>query len=312
VIRILSVLLLLQLGTIVFLYWPQDRAVVDREALVPGLPAGAVERILITDSEGTTVTLARAGEGWTFNGSLPADQVKIDTLLASLLTSDAGLAIATSESAAKRFRVTDADFERRIVLAGADGDRGGDGSEETVFLGTSPSFRKIHARREGDASVFVVELNSYDAPTNAGAWLDRSLLAIRDVSGLELYGQRFELADDAWTRDDGEPADPEAIEQLLQALAGLRVSGISDETDEDAQAAGEKLRMTIVSGDETIRVTVLDNPESERFFVSSDRFDATFSTSAFDAERLIDAARSVGGIDTTPEDLGDLVEAPEQ
>lgn len=297
-IRTLAALLVAQLGVAAYLYWPESPVAADRGALAAGIAYADVDRIAITDTAGTTATLTRAAENWTFEGTLPADPGKIDTLLASLLTSDAGLAIATSDGASARFRVAEDSFERRIVLSG--------GGEATVYLGSSPSFRKIHARREGSAKVYIIEMNSYDAPIEAGAWLDRALLAVEDPRALDLYGVQYERGAgeqgaEEWSRGDGGAVDEAAMEQLLQALRNLRVSGLVDKTDESAQAAGETLRITVGSGEDRTRITLLDNPETERYYLSSDRYTAVFDTSAFDAERLIEAAKAAAGIEEAME-----------
>jgi len=288
-IRVLSVLLALQLLITLVLYWPQPQGVNRSEALVAGLDRESIGRIGITDGEGASSLLTRDSEGWRLDSGLPADGSKVATLIDALTGADPGYAIATSDSAATRFRVAAEDFERRIVLEGADEDR-------VLYLGTSPSFRKVHARRADEAAVFVIELNSYDAPTADGSWLDRSLLAAEDLSTLELYGVRYRLDGDLWVRDDGAEVDGEAMDALVQALSRLQVSGLAAEDDEDVDEAGEALRITLGEGDTASRLTVLDNPGSERYFLSSDRFDAVFSTSAYDAERLLDAARAAAGI----------------
>lgn len=289
-IRVLSALLVLQLLVTVVLYWPEQQRATQSEALVAGFAQESVERIAITDGEGTSNTLTRENDGWRLESGLPAEGGKVATLLAALTGGDPGYAIATSDSAAERFQVADDDFERRIELTG-------DGDTRVVYLGTSPAFRKIHARRAGEASVFVIELNSYDAPTADGGWLDRSLLAAEDLSTLELYGVRYRLDGDNWVRDDGTEVNPEAMEELVSALSRLQVSGLATgDDDEDIAAAGEALRITLGEGDAATRLTVLDNPDLERYYLSSDRFDPVFNTSALDAERLIEAAQSAAGM----------------
>jgi hypothetical protein len=289
-IRVLSAVLLLQLVVVAALYWPRGDAEAPAPSLASGLARDSIDLIELRDSEGDELSIRRRDDGWVLANGLPAAPAMVDTLLTALLSGDTGLAIATSESAAERFKVAADDYERRIRLAGAE-------QERVVFLGTSPAFRKIHARRDGERSVYVVELNSYDAAARAERWLDRSLLATTDISSLELYGVRYTLDDGTWTREDGETVDDGAMESLLQVLSGLQVSGIVDDGDEDAAAAGETLRLDVETANATRRLTVLDNPDVERFYLSSDAFDATFDTSAYDAERLIDAARALAGIE---------------
>jgi hypothetical protein len=287
-IRILSVLLLAQLVIVAAVYWPRDAATPDRAALVDGFDPAEVTRIAVSSDEGEAVVLTRdgAGDDWSLDSGLPADGNLVRPLLAALLAQDPGFAIAESASAAERFEVTAETHERRIELTSGSG-------SATVFLGSSPSYRKIHARRDGDNAVYVIELNSYDAPVNQAGWLDKSLLAARDLDGIGLYGLEFKLEGDSWTRSDAEPVDAEAMETLVQVLASLRVSGLADEDGDDT---GEALRIDLRGADGSSRLTVLEEGESERYFLRSDRFEQSFTTSAYDAERLVDAARDLAGL----------------
>lgn len=294
-IRILSILLVIQVGIVAALYWPRETTTTARTALVENLASTDISTVTVADADGATVSLSRGAEGWQLASGLPADEGKLTLLLNALLGSDPGYAIADSSSAATRFEVASEGFERRITLAGPS-------SEVTVYLGSSPSFRKIHARRDGENAVFVIELNSYDAPVGDADWLERALLAERDVSRISLYGIDFTLSGESWQRADGGAVDADAMESMVQGLASLQVSGIAEADDAEAAAADETLRIDIGDGDARSRLTVLNNPESERYYLRSDRYDATFSTSAYDAERLVDAARALAGLDVETDD----------
>ncbi|MEL7043570.1 MAG: DUF4340 domain-containing protein [Pseudomonadota bacterium] len=302
-IRLLSLMLLLQAGLVAFLYWPEGEEQVSG-ALISGFAFDNIDRIEVTDAEGGSVVLNLDDGAWNLAGGLPADSEKVSALT-DALARDPGLAIATSESAARRFKLSDDDFERRVLL-------GAGSVERTAYLGTSPTFRKIHARGEGDANIYMIALNSYDAPVETGPWLDKTLLAQRDLGAFELYDLRFVREGEGWRRDDGESVDDEAMTQLLQVLEGLRVSGLVADDDEDASAAGEALRISLGSGPDTQQLLVLDNPEIERYYLSSDRFAPLFDTSAYDAERLIEAAKALVGITEEPSELEEAPEDEEQ
>lgn len=293
--RILSAILALQLVLVAALYWPRSSGPVSAGALLAPMAGAALRRISIEGGEAQSVTLSRDADSaqWQLASGLPADSAKVATLLDALTERDSGFAIADSAGAAARFQLGDEAFERRIRLANAD-------TERAVYLGSSPSFRKIHARREGESAVYVLELNSYDAPTTENDWLDRSLLAVRDIDALTLHGIAFELGSDGWTRGDGGAVDAAAMETLVQALASLRVSARVKDGDEGAAAAEESLRLDVRSGDTASRLTLLEHSDSEadieRYYLSSDRYAGVFDTSAYDAERLIEAARSLAGL----------------
>ena len=293
--RILSAILALQLALLAALYWPRSSGPVSAGALLAEMAGDALRRISIEGGDAQSVTLSRDADSapWQLASGLPADESKVAALLDALTERDSGFAIADSGGAAARFQLGDDAFERRIRLANAD-------TERAVYLGSSPSFRKIHARREGESAVYVLELNSYDAPTTDNDWLDRSLLAVRNIDALTLYGIDFELGSEGWARGAGGAVDAAAMETLVQALASLRVSARVKDGDEDAAAAEESLRLDVRSGDTDARLTLLEHSDSEadieRYYLSSDRYAGVFDTSAYDAERLLEAARSLAGL----------------
>ncbi|MFK7830081.1 MAG: DUF4340 domain-containing protein [Congregibacter sp.] len=308
--RVLASLLILQLALVAFVYWPRESGPASGQALITDLQLTEVIGIEVTDTslgravdsamESTTadkaesnasgntsnaasrVQLSRDGDLWRLSSGLPADPTKVDVLLNALLERDAGYAIATSDSAAQRFRVAGEAYERRLVLRTAT-------AEHTAYLGSSPAFRKVHARRDGDNAIFVLELNSYDAPVAEDSWLDRSLLAQSNPSTISLYGTEFLLERGAWRREDGKALDAQAMESLVQALSAVQVTGSVAASDADVAAADEALRITVGNGDAKTRFTVLNNSKSERYYLRRNDFTQTFATSSYDAERLIEA-----------------------
>ncbi|GEM_PF-550085 len=306
--RTLGLLLVIQLAVVAFIYWPKSSAPVSTSALVTELAGSPIDAIRIISGEGEEVSLSRTlSDGpWILASGLPAAAERVATLLQTLTETDPGFAIARSDGAAQRFEVAPEDFERRIILTSGE-------TEKTVYLGSAPSFRKVHARRDGDNAIYILEFNSYDAPTEENGWLDRKLLALSDVDHISLYGIDYRLTDEGWARGDGEAVNAEAAETLIQALAGLQVSGVVEVGDADAENAGESLRMDVRAGSETLRLTILDNPETERYYLQSDAFDALFDTSAYDAERIIEASRTLAGlepVDDEPLDEESLDENP--
>jgi hypothetical protein len=294
-IRILAILLLLQLTLTAALYWPQAQQQGAAESLLTGAQADAVTSFTIS-GDASEVTLSRSDSGWTLDSGLPADAAKVDLLLDALLDSDPGYAIANSDSAARRFEVSEEDFQRRVTLA-TEG-----GATLTAFIGSSPAFRKVHARAAGSSAVHVLDLNSYDAPSAAESWLDRKLLAVNNIDAIALAGQRFVLAGDSWVRegDAGETPDAQALEDLVQALAALQVSGLAGEEDRAlAEAGATAVALTLSREGESLSLTLLEN--DDRFFARSSRFPQLFNTSSYDAERIIDAARALLGENTGSE-----------
>lgn len=304
IVRVLAVALVAQLAVVAVLYRPVPADSNDRQAVLQGLERSAITQIEVSAGSADAITLNRQAEGWTLDLGLPASRSKVASLLGALLESDPGYAVAQTDEAARRFAVSEDNFERRITLTGSD-------ATTVAYLGTSPSFRKIHARRGGDADIFVIDLNSYDAPITVNDWLDRSLLAKRDVQSLSLYGTEFTLEDSAWRRPDSQNVDVDAMETLLQALASLQVTGLLSD-DEDLADVGEALRLEVGVGTARTRLTILETPKSERYYLRSEDYPHTFSTSAYDAERLINAARTLGGSSGADAKIQENAEAQEK
>lgn len=284
-VRILAAVLVAQIAVVALLYWPVSADLAPREALLPIEDVAAVNRLQISDGESIGVQLTRDATGWKLASGLPADDSKAEGLLTALAAQDPGYAIAQTPAAASRFSVSDGDFERRITVTTAD-------QSAVAFLGSSPAFQKIHARADGDAKIFVLPLNSYDAPTTEGEWLDRRVLAQPDLDAIAVGNAQLTLEGGAWTRADGKDVDAEAIATLVQVLAGLQVSGISD--DDAQQTAVTALELRTSGGERpALELTVLKNTDEERYYLRADRYAQTFDTSSFDAERLIEAAETL-------------------
>ncbi|GAB5413807.1 MAG: hypothetical protein Cons2KO_14100 [Congregibacter sp.] len=308
-IRILSGLLVLQILLVALFYWPENESGKIRPALLHGTSAKAIDsiRITSTDDDGAELTLEEIEGEWRLaDSNLPAARDKVDTLLYALTQRDPGFPIAQTAEAAKRFEVSAEKFQRKLTLTGAE-------AENVVYLGSSPAFRKVHARVEGDDAIFVAELNTYDADTNADQWLDRSLLGVQGVNGLQvgsqLDEQRYAIVEDTWQNADGSAVNSEDLETLLTGLSSLRVSGVlENETELDTAESTLTVRAERDAGPVTL--SILHNADDERYYLHSDAYPQVFNTSAFDAERIIEATAklrpgSAGDTDDKNADVSD-------
>jgi len=155
-------------------------------------PAKAT-KLRVSGDEGA-VQLIRDGEDWRLaQGSeqdgLPADGGKISELLADLSDLEAPWPVATSDDSAQRFEVTEDNHQRRLVIEDEDG------PVADLLLGTSPGYRRVHARISGQSDVYSIDFSNFEAPTDADQWLDKALLAkakTLTASYTPLGGQRVQ------------------------------------------------------------------------------------------------------------------------
>ena len=252
----------------------------------------AVAKFTVAEAD-ESVLLLREGEGdeaaWRLPGGLPADGDKVDEVLGKLADLAAPWPVATSGDSAERFEVTESAHQRRLTLESAD---------EVVadfFLGTSPGYRRVHARAAGEDEVYSVDFSNYEAPTDADQWLDKSLLgSAGEPSGIALDGAwRLSRKEDEWVvkaaAADAEeaPADAEAADKLVGRFKDLRVLGTVPDADADQAAS-----LFVVADDQgEHRLTLLHDEEADRYSLASNRVEGRFELASYVAEQmLVDAA----------------------
>lgn len=233
-IRLLALLLGAQLLLALGLHFTgPDLAATATQTAVLEFDRERVDQVLIEAADKTQVTLARGDDTWTLPelDGFPADATRVAQLLARLAELQGGLPVATSATAQPRFRVSDADFERRVTLfAGAD-------KLATLYLGSSPGMGQIHARADGSDRIQVVELAAFDIPVQTDDWIDRMLVQIprEEIAAIAIGDLRLERAPAAEAPGEGTDAAGEQPGPRWQAT-GLAADEQLDQAAADALA----------------------------------------------------------------------------
>ena len=131
--------------------------------LLPFEPATVAKLSIATRDE--EVALSRADEGWQLSGGLPADDGKVGEVLEKLTKAATAWPVATSAATAERFEVTEDNFQRRLAIESEAGET------VTLYLGSSPGYRRVHARVGGADEVYSIDFSNYQAPADEGQWL---------------------------------------------------------------------------------------------------------------------------------------------
>lgn len=318
----LLLILLIQGVITAAVYWPRDDAaqseIVDGPLL--SLEPAAVTRIHIADEQGGEALLQRVDDGWQLPGlmGLPADPDQVQRLLQALGQQQTGFPVATSVAARQRFEVTSYRFQRQLTLLHDDT------ALATVYLGTAPGFRKVHARDAAEDAIYSLDFNSFDAPADDSGWLDRRLLQIAEP--LAIAGPGFLLrrsGNDSWESASGASPEARELEALLVSLRNLQVEGIAGEDEQRSLAGTEPaFELDVVTGEEELKLAFFTLEQD--YYLHDSRHDLFFAISGYDFDRLnsLDAARLQGrgevetdpGQDDTPEqdNAREQDEAPEQ
>ncbi|MFK7914355.1 MAG: DUF4340 domain-containing protein [Pseudomonadales bacterium] len=301
----LLVVLGLQLVLIAALWW-QGGADAPQSSQLLAFDQAEVTRIRITerDSQDAPLLLERTDGGWV-SDDLPVAEPRVQQLLERLAGLDSPWPVATTAAAAERFEVTDDGYAKYIELLA---------DEQPVaqlLLGTSPGFKRIHARVPDQEAIYSIALTSLDAPVAFSEWLDKSLLAsslqVRRIARLEHWeAVRDETsvstesgADSAWSlraldspaAPSGVAGDAKAIATLLERFTNLQVLGGGD-------LAGQQIdRFELQSDSETLGYTLYHDVEADVFTIARDDRAGRYELAGYLAEQL-------------RADLGNLVQAP--
>jgi Domain of unknown function (DUF4340) len=257
--RHLPVLLMALLGgqlalALSFALTGSDHAAFEAKEPLLGFAPAKIDRIAIDDDTGASVELDKQDGKWVIPSSagFPADQTKVETFLNRLAALKKGWPIAKTDAAAERFKVTEKVHDRRVVLSSG-GSKAGE-----LLIGTSPSFRQVHARA-GDASpIYAVEFAAYDAGADAETWMNHDVLDTpRDkiasiaVGEVTIEGKNGKFALAGLTKDD-KPL-PDKIDALASAVAHPAFDAVRGKgKDALAQADNPDLEVVLKRTDESL------------------------------------------------------------
>ncbi|MCH8866168.1 MAG: DUF4340 domain-containing protein [Proteobacteria bacterium] len=186
----------------------------------------SIDSLRIDDGTDSVVLIKRDG-AWRLPGSgdFPASQQSVERLLDKLAALQKGWPVARTRGAARRFNVDREQFERKLaLLSGAD-------EKATLFVGSSPDFRKVYVRPGDEDEIFAVDFKPWEAEADADSWIDKDVLNLdaSDVERVEMPGFILHRVDDVLQvadLGDEEQTDDAASRALLGKLTGLRIQSL--------------------------------------------------------------------------------------
>ncbi len=186
----------------------------------------AVDGLHIEDGTDSVVLKIQEGK-WLLpeSGDFPASQANVKRLLDKLAALEKGWPVAKTRSAARRFTVDEEQFERKLTLLSDDD------AQATLYVGSSPGFRKVYVRPGDGDEVFAVGFNTWDAEAKADDWIDKDVLTLdeSDVERVEVPGVtlqrehgKLQVAD----LGEKEQTNVEESRALLGKLTELRIQSL--------------------------------------------------------------------------------------
>ncbi len=238
-----------------------------------------VTALEIEDVDGNLVNLARVDGEWRL-GELPADQDKINEVIESLAGGAANWPVATSENSQVRFEVAEDAFQRRIQFDGETGELA------TLYLGSSPGFRRIHARASGEQAIFSIDFGVHQLPVEASDWLDKQLFQVETISSLTFPEGAVLTGDDeaGWTLD-GQPADPEEATRYVDRIEGLSVLGLHEDAADTV--LGDPVSVHVEDNEGTHVLSFRFNEAADEYVLESDRLPGRFAVASYIVEQIL-------------------------
>ncbi len=192
-IRFLSVLLAAQIALTIWLaFTGNSLSAAESNKPLLALKADAVDHLTIDGPNDSHVVLAKVNGHWQLPdvNNFPADSGRVKRLLDQLDQLKPGAPVATTSGARERFKVAEKTFERRIVFGAGNKVLG------TLYLGTSPAMRQVHARIDAQDAIYAVNFETYEVPVKADAWEDHAVLQVPqpDIAGIDVDGLQLRRA----------------------------------------------------------------------------------------------------------------------
>lgn len=301
----LTLFLVFQLAILAAVFWPQeDLGEADARAPLLAANLDAADRLVISDGN-TSVVLTQNESGWLMPEyhQLPADADRVQRTLEELSALRRGWPVANSSGAATRFEVAEDSFQRSVEYFQDDKSVG------ALFIGTSPGFRKVHARVAGSDAVYAVGFNSFDLPANPEEWLDKQLLQVENVTSIRGLDYQLRREGELWQEESGDSAaspNADLVDDLVNGLNSLRVNGAADVATAAIlleMAAPPTLTVDADGARHEYRLYEIE----EAYYIQRNDIPVFFSLSAFDYDRLndVNAESLYGATDKAAPDQGE-------
>jgi Domain of unknown function (DUF4340) len=225
-----AVLLVLQIGLAVALNVEST----GYETFTPDTPfvrfdADTITSLDITDGDGKQLVMEKNETGWILPKfyQASADKAQVTALLTKLAGMKQGLAVATSAAAAKRFKVAEDSFERHVVL------KAGDKVAADLYIGSSPGFRQVHARKAGQKDIVNILLSSFELMTSPEKWIAKDTLKLKqeDLAKVSFADFVLDHKDGGWQLDglqEGQKTNTDEAKVLIEKICGLIIQSVVD------------------------------------------------------------------------------------
>lgn len=285
-----AVLLAIQIGLAVVLYFQgSEKEMATPDGPLLGIKAEAITDLEISGPERDRIVVRKSDGGWILPESFgaPANGEQVTALLTRLADLKQGLAVATSPAAATRFKVAEDLFERHVVV------KEGDQVVGDFYAGTSPGFRRVHARRADRQEIVAVALSTFELPTATDQWLDKNVLRIKEdeIAAISFADFTLRKVDKIWQLDglaEGRETDAKAARDLVDKVTGLTVQAVLKAEEVAPLFSGTPaLHYTVTKKDGGTTTFTFAKADGDTYVVTQRNDDHYYKVHALQVESLL-------------------------
>jgi hypothetical protein len=270
---ILTILLVVQIVLIAFLYRPAEINNAPDVELFENLAFEKLEKIIITDDQSKELVLVKE-KNWVIEPEkFPASQEKLDTVIAKIKALKSNRLVSKTKSSLNRLKVGEQIFSRRVNMTGKD-------FSETLYLGTAPIYKSIHVRKEGEQNVFLAkDLSAWELPADPDSWWQKKYLTLTpgEIIEIEVVNSagKIHLVKDKenWKNKEEKAGnlDPSAVDSFLSEIAEIQISKYltKDETPQEIKNPAGEIKLKSKTKSIKLSISAKDEKNSEYTVKSS-------------------------------------------
>lgn len=293
-IKILTVVLVAQLVLVVLTHIDQLKDDRNVKTHLLSLDWQQIDGIRIKSSNDAQVLLKKkTDQEWILPeyNNLPADTSKMNDLLKKFKQLQTDWPVATTNEASKRFEVSKDHFQRQIDFLQ------GDKLQTTLFTGTSPGYRKVHARLDSQKSIYAVELSNFLASASTEDWLQKQLLAVNlnNVKSISSADIKLTKSDKDWKLNeltDNQQLNPKVLQNYLDAFTNFQVESVLGTNLDSEQLQKIVAEVTIEFTSESKKWVFYEPKEGAYLILKAPDYPQYFKINRAEAEKITQLQRS--------------------
>lgn len=303
-IKLLLLLVVLQAGLVAWVHLEGDAPdPFKADTALVAVDVDSADILTIEQPGERLLRLKRKDEQWVLpdKGDFPVVPAKFAQFRDKLLGAKRSWPVGQTMVAARQFKVTLDAFERRVRFLKGEKVLG------DVYLGSSPGFRKVHARLDGDEHTYAIDFNAFDAPADPAQWYDTETLKtpVEDIARIDLGAFALKAQDGGFQVEglrENEQTDVEAVQEMVQRVSEVAFTDVLGDDGRARFEAGKPVvRYTVelkegspivnavVAPEESSRYILKSSAQPHYFEVEKERFDKLRDTSRVQVVKGADA-----------------------